>query len=767
MNKYEIVGVVGEGAYGVVLKCKHKETGELVAVKKFKDGEENEDVRRTTLRELKMLRSLKQENIVELREAFRRKGKLYLVFEYVERNMLELLEDMASGVPPEKVRSYTYQLCKAIHWCHSNDIIHRDIKPENLLISSGDVLKLCDFGFARTINNGMNGMYTDYVATRWYRSPELLLGAPYGKAVDIWSIGCILGELADGQPLFPGESEIDQLYVIQKIVGQLPPDQMNMFYNNARFSGLKFPSVSKPQTIVKRYQGILSSVMIDFMVQTLRLEPTDRFTIEDCLDHVSFQTERLLNRGSQVPIKHIDTHNTSKKRKSDISDHVNSENLKNLTVRSGKTKALLPDHKEEKFEEKMDTSETEKEIIHPTSQSKYIKQAKNATSKANAEKQALNAIREKIELERVKEDKSSEEETSRKERTRTPAKSGSRRSQKSANRNNVNSDNMNNTDDKTDVRQGKSYVDLSGRQGVGQYNSTFSDFRSGYVGDSKSDNNMDTLDSNGEVHENDVDMDNTTPSESKFIKRKHSSKTVTDNKPKLASKSPEPIVLTPRDAPNARTSTYTVNLEAPNQEQENGHKPSDSPPERKKFLDKTLQDELQRIKSSTMRERQKKNQEIQQTSQKGDVSVVRTISDRLSDAKLQNVDVGVNKYQRERTDNFGSFNSQGNKDRRAPSRGQFYADGPGSIGRESSFYNSDGSRRVSVDDNRKSSYCSNAVCLFTNNSINHFLCYSSVLITLARWLGYFSARFVLDHLHFFVSRTSARVCNLQESDTGS
>ncbi|XP_052280938.1 cyclin-dependent kinase-like 5, partial [Dreissena polymorpha] len=132
---------------------------------------------------------------------------------------------------------------------------------------------------------------------------------------DIWSIGCILGELADGQPLFPGESEIDQLYVIQKIVGQLPPDQMNMFYNNARFSGLKFPSVSKPQTIVKRYQGILSSVMIDFMVQTLRLEPTDRFTIEDCLDHVSFQTERLLNRGSQVPIKHIDAHNTSKKRK--------------------------------------------------------------------------------------------------------------------------------------------------------------------------------------------------------------------------------------------------------------------------------------------------------------------------------------------------------------------------------------------------------------------------------------------------------------------
>ncbi|XP_022111378.1 cyclin-dependent kinase-like 5 isoform X3 [Acanthaster planci] len=132
MNKYEVLGIVGEGAYGVVLKCRHKESGQIVAVKKFKDSEvsysvlqicgcqwshlpvlfhsakliltDNEGVRRTTLRELKVLRQLKQENIVELREAFRRRGKLYLVFEYVERNMLELLEEMPNGVPPQKVR---------------------------------------------------------------------------------------------------------------------------------------------------------------------------------------------------------------------------------------------------------------------------------------------------------------------------------------------------------------------------------------------------------------------------------------------------------------------------------------------------------------------------------------------------------------------------------------------------------------------------------------------------------------------------------------
>ncbi|XP_052794882.1 cyclin-dependent kinase-like 5 isoform X3 [Mya arenaria] len=722
MNKYEIVGVVGEGAYGVVLKCKHKESGELVAVKKFKDGEENDDVRRTTLRELKMLRSLKQENIVELREAFRRKGKLYLVFEYVERNMLEVLEELPNGVAPEKVRSYTYQLCKAIHWCHSNDIIHRDIKPENLLISSSGLLKLCDFGFARTISGGVNGMYTDYVATRWYRSPELLLGAPYGKAVDIWSIGCILGELADGQPLFPGESEIDQLYVIQKIVGQLPPDQMNMFYNNARFSGLKFPSVSRPQTIEKRYQGILSSVMIDFILQSLRLEPSERFTIEECLNHVSFQTERLLNRSSLVPVKHIDTHTSSKKRKNDYSDHVNSENLKNLTVRSGKQKGLLPDPKDEKSEEKMDTSESEKEVGNPTSQSKYVKQAKNASSKANAEKQALNAIREKIELERVQEEKviADGEETSRKERTRTPARSGGRRSQKSANRNQPQVDSVSYNDDKEDSRQGKSYVDMSSRQPNNQFNSNFPDFRSGKLVENKHDlHNGDPMDTdhNGEIEEHDTEMDiNNIPSESKYIKRKHSSKAVTDNKQKLKSKSPEPIVLTPREAQTARTSTYTVNIEAPdNHELENGHsKLSDSPPERKKFLDKTLQEELQRIKSSTMR--QKKNQE--QPLQKQEVSFMRTITDRLSDAKniyipskrktrlqrLQNTEGGNSKYGRDRgeRDNYGTYNNPAGKDTRARSRNQYYAEGPG-FGRESSFFNSDGSRRMSVDDGRKKS----------------------------------------------------------------
>ncbi|XP_032082411.1 cyclin-dependent kinase-like 5 isoform X2 [Thamnophis elegans] len=291
MNKFEILGVVGEGAYGVVLKCRHKETHEIVAIKKFKDSEENEEVKETTLRELKMLRTLKQENIVELKEAFRRRGKLYLVFEYVEKNMLELLEEMPNGVPPEKVKSYTYQLIKAIHWCHKNDIVHR--------------------GFARNLSEGNNANYTEYVATRWYRSPELLLGAPYGKSVDMWSVGCILGELSDGQPLFPGESEIDQLFTIQKVLGPLPAEQMKLFYSNSRFHGLRFPAVNHPQSLERRYLGILSGFLLDLMKNLLKLDPADRYLTEQCLNHPSFQTQRMLDRSPSRSTKRKPYHGDS------------------------------------------------------------------------------------------------------------------------------------------------------------------------------------------------------------------------------------------------------------------------------------------------------------------------------------------------------------------------------------------------------------------------------------------------------------------------
>lgn len=292
MNKYEVLGVVGEGAYSVVLKCRNKDTGEVVAIKKFKESEDDEIVRKTTLREVKILRMLKHENIVTLREAFRRKGRLYLVFEYVERTLLEVLEANPNGVDPALVQKLVYQLVKSIDWCHGNEVVHRDIKPENLLIGSDNTLKLCDFGFARTLPQ-RGGALTDYVATRWYRAPELLLAweqngqsfTNYGQAVDMWAIGCIMGELIDGQPLFPGESEIDQLYLIQRVLGPLTPEQHELFLRNPRFLGLKFPDMTRPETLEKRYLGKVTKKLIQFMKSLLKMEPNDRATSHECLEH--------------------------------------------------------------------------------------------------------------------------------------------------------------------------------------------------------------------------------------------------------------------------------------------------------------------------------------------------------------------------------------------------------------------------------------------------------------------------------------------------
>ena len=283
-SKYEVLGLVGEGAYGVVYKCRNKETNEFVAIKKFKETEDD-IVKKSMLRELKVLKILKHENIVEFKEAFKRKGNLYLVFEYVEKTLLELVQQKPKGLDPELIRNIIFQLCKAIKHLHDLNIIHRDIKPENLLIDPNNKLKLCDFGFARSISMSKEQL-TDYVATRWYRSPELLLGnGYYGPEMDYWAIGCIMGELADGEPLFPGEDEVDQIICIIKIFGKLTDDQIASFNKTQRFNGIKLPDISKPETLEKRYSGKLNKTAINFMKLLLHPDPTQRLKGELIFQH--------------------------------------------------------------------------------------------------------------------------------------------------------------------------------------------------------------------------------------------------------------------------------------------------------------------------------------------------------------------------------------------------------------------------------------------------------------------------------------------------
>ena len=186
------------------------------------------------------------------------------------------------------MRHYIYQLCKAIELCHSQEIIHRDIKPENLLVSNEHLLKLCDFGFARPINP--SAVLTDYVATRWYRAPELLVdNVGYNKAVDLWAIGCIMGEIIDGQPLFPGESDIDQLFCIQKIMGPLIPGHQEAFQKSQRFIGLKFPEITKHETLEKRYLGKINKTGLNLMKNLLSMDPLERITAAEALKHPYFE----------------------------------------------------------------------------------------------------------------------------------------------------------------------------------------------------------------------------------------------------------------------------------------------------------------------------------------------------------------------------------------------------------------------------------------------------------------------------------------------
>jgi cyclin-dependent kinase-like len=161
-------------------------------------------------------------------------------------------------------------------------------------------LKICDFGFSRQLPQNFKGpkleggKMTDYVATRWYRSPELLLGySDYGPEVDMWAIGCIMGELSDGQPLFPGDSEMDMLYLIQKVLGALTPEQSESFNKNPRFLGLKFPSdVTKLDTLEKKYTGKLSKNALSLMIGLLKMDPAERFTGEQALSHPYFDDIR-------------------------------------------------------------------------------------------------------------------------------------------------------------------------------------------------------------------------------------------------------------------------------------------------------------------------------------------------------------------------------------------------------------------------------------------------------------------------------------------
>ncbi|KAL9972819.1 hypothetical protein ACROYT_G019198 [Oculina patagonica] len=299
MEKYENLGLVGEGSYGMVMKCRHKESNQVVAIKKFIESEDDKMVRKIALREIRMLKQLRHDNLVNLIEVFRRKKRLFLVFEFVDHTVLDELERYPNGLDENTVRKVLWQVLRAIEFCHNHNIIHRDVKPENILVSKSGVVKLCDFGFARTLATGPGEVYTDYVATRWYRAPELLVGdTKYGRAVDVWAVGCLLAEMLTGEPLFPGDSDIDQLYHIITKIGNLTNRHREIFHRNPLFVGMKLPEVKEVEPIEKRFHRVSSAAM-DIMKLSLKMDPGERPYCSQLLKHDFFKKDNFGERFAQ------------------------------------------------------------------------------------------------------------------------------------------------------------------------------------------------------------------------------------------------------------------------------------------------------------------------------------------------------------------------------------------------------------------------------------------------------------------------------------
>ncbi|XP_056665078.1 cyclin-dependent kinase 20 isoform X2 [Monodelphis domestica] len=239
MDQYSILGRIGEGAHGIVFKAKHVETGETVALKKVALRRLEDGIPNQALREIKALQEIEDNQyVVKLKAVFPHGAGFVLAFEFMLSDLSEVIRHGKRPLAPAQVKAYMQMLLKGVAFCHANNIVHRDLKPANLLISSSGQLKIADFGLARVFSHEGDRLYSHQVATRWYRAPELLYGArQYGEGVDLWAVGCILGELLNGSPLFPGENDIEQLCCVLRVLGTPSPKEITELpdYNKISF----------------------------------------------------------------------------------------------------------------------------------------------------------------------------------------------------------------------------------------------------------------------------------------------------------------------------------------------------------------------------------------------------------------------------------------------------------------------------------------------------------------------------------------------------
>ncbi|XP_058620857.1 serine/threonine-protein kinase MAK isoform X3 [Onychostoma macrolepis] len=298
MNRYTTLKQLGDGTYGSVLMGKSNESGELVAIKrmkrKFYSWEEC-----MNLREVKSLKKLNHANVVKLKEVIRENDHLYFVFEYMKENLYQLMKDRENKMFTEnEIRNIMFQVISGLAFVHKHGFFHRDMKPENLLCMGPELVKIADFGLAREIRS--RPPYTDYVSTRWYRAPEVLLRSPvYSSPIDIWAVGCIMAELYTLRPLFPGNSEVDEIFKICQVLGTVKKSDWPEGYQLAAAMNFRFPQCVP--TPLKTLIPNATNEALDLMRDLLQWDPKKRPSAAKALRYPYFQVGQVLGPLPMTP----------------------------------------------------------------------------------------------------------------------------------------------------------------------------------------------------------------------------------------------------------------------------------------------------------------------------------------------------------------------------------------------------------------------------------------------------------------------------------
>ena len=293
-SNFETLNHIEEGSYGWVSRAKDIATSQVVALKKVKMDYNQDGFPITALREIAILQKARHPNIVDLKEVLSGDSseECVLVMEFLEHDLKTLQEAMHDPFVASEVKTLLRQLTSGIAFLHDNYIMHRDLKTSNILLNNRGQLKLADFGMARYIPPP-SAPLTQLVVTLWYRAPELLLGTPnYGTEVDMWSVGCILGELLLKSPILPGTNEVDQLSRIFSLCGLPEEKSWPGFWRLPNAPSLKLPREQRNKQAFDRARfPFLSSAGVDLLSSLLSLNPDDRPTAKEVLEHDYFREQ--------------------------------------------------------------------------------------------------------------------------------------------------------------------------------------------------------------------------------------------------------------------------------------------------------------------------------------------------------------------------------------------------------------------------------------------------------------------------------------------